>query len=235
MSFPLTRDDVITRLRDYPRENFVFIGSVFKGIALTVAGLVLLQILTNLRLEWIRLTPWIASMVAVFVTHITWNRGIILTNARSNILDMVFPMAVGVAEFFLFAILLQDKDHPTLWLNWLLCSGIHTAFGGAVASNRLHVTIAERDFDKEIRALGLRYLHWIRQDRFEALAIVGLELIAWALIRFAVLRRGHEHRAGIIQFAICVVLTAGLISVIVRSNQEREEIDEYVSSPLTNE
>src|SRR5947199_10115571 len=95
----ITRKDVVERLHNFPLESYALISNVAKGIALGVGSLVLLQVLFQLRSEWIRFSPWLASMTAVLVSYMKWSRGSLLTNARANVGDMVFPVLMGVLEF----------------------------------------------------------------------------------------------------------------------------------------
>ncbi len=40
MPLPLNRDQIAGRIRDYPRDSYLFIGSVIKGVALAAATFV---------------------------------------------------------------------------------------------------------------------------------------------------------------------------------------------------
>ena len=232
MSLPLTRDDVISRMRDFPSDNYAFIGNVVKGLALSIATAVLFGILVDFRSEWMRLLPWLTSIAAMFVTHMTWSRGVILSNARANLLDTVFPMLTGMSEFFLFAILLPlpDGAHPNLWLNWFACSGTHTLLGGAIAHNRVRGARAAIDFDHEMLPLGMRYLKWIREDRMGASGLGTAAWLLWSVVRLYVYPRFGPHVAGLVQGVVSVPFTIVLGWVMFRASSERQEIDRYVSS-----
>src|SRR5882672_1420407 len=118
MPLPIKKHDVAERLRNYTLNNYLYLGSIVKGIALYFATLALMQIFTEA--DWKRAPLWVAPFAAILVSYMTWGRGVLVTNSRSNIADAVFPLLMGIVEFFLFGVLLSNKDHPHFWLNWFL-------------------------------------------------------------------------------------------------------------------
>ena len=222
----LTREDVIERLHTCPIDSYALIANVAKGIALGVGSLVLLQILAQLQTEWVRLIPWWASLSVVLLSYVKWTRGTILTNSRSNILDSLFPLSMGIVEFLLFAILGVQKDlNSSLWLNWGAVLGLHGLTGAALVSNRIRLTKLGEDFDAEIRALGEQYLSWLRADRLQAFAVGVFALSTWA---FGRLWLTPTHDVWL-QSSLAVVVGLGSCKPLSDARKEHDQIDSYVS------
>src|SRR2546421_715740 len=136
MSEPLNIDTVSTRLTNFPHDRYLYIGGFMRSVALAAGTLVLIKIALDFKNYRPRLLPWVAALLATMVTLLTWGRGILLTNARANVLDAIIPTLMGITEFCLFAILLpqenlsdqkpatEQKFEP--WYLWFLVLAIHT-------------------------------------------------------------------------------------------------------------
>ncbi len=112
MSEALNREVVKQRLLDFPRDNYLYIGNIVRGVALYWGSVVLLEILGRFDEEWPRLVPWVASLMAVLLTYTTWGRGVILTNSRADLWDTAFPLLLGIDEFCLFGVLSSQVGAP---------------------------------------------------------------------------------------------------------------------------
>src|SRR4051794_23916984 len=119
MPEPVTRDVVAERLMDYSHDSYKYTGSIMQGVALGVATLAILSLSANFPQNWHRWILLGTSVIALLVSYMTWGRGVLLTNSRSNVLDAVFPLGMGICEFLLFGVLTDDK-RPNLWLSWFL-------------------------------------------------------------------------------------------------------------------
>ena len=84
MSEPLTVVEVLARLKNYPHDNYLYLGSILKGVALYFAAVVGMELLYT-RKFW-RMIPWFAGFAAINVSYMKWGRGILLTNSRAKIL-----------------------------------------------------------------------------------------------------------------------------------------------------
>ena len=242
MPKPLGRDDVVRRLHDHPLESYALISNVAKGIALGVGSLVLLEILGDIRSEWLRLFPWLASLASVLISYVKWTRGTLLSNARANVWDSVFPLLVGVAEFLLFGVLAVEssrfilfgvvaleKPVSFLWLNWPLCLALHALTASALVHNRLRLTL-NSDFDSEMSEMGDSFKKWLRSDRLQA-GISGLLIFAiWAANRFWVLPMYGTGTAGGVVAVLGFLSFIGAWKPVSEANQQRDEIDKFVSA-----
>lgn len=132
---------VADRLRDYTASNYTYLYSLTKGVALATAAFVFLTLLDDPSTELPRLVLWLASIGAVLITHMTAARGILLTSYRYNALDTIFPLAIGVVETMLFAILQPTAKHPLIWHHWSLLFAIHAFFAVGIVQNRLQLTL----------------------------------------------------------------------------------------------
>jgi hypothetical protein len=236
MPRPVTADNVSARMHDYASGNYLFVGNVIKGIALTTAAALLLDIIAELPSSWIILLPWITSMTAALVTHMTWSRGMILTNSRANLLDVVFPILAGMFEFLLFAIFIPNnglailalqRSQSNLWLNWFGCLAAQMFLGGLIAHNRLQQSKENVDF-QGLDDLAKKYRLWMKNDRLGALTLSTCALLAWTVTRYVLCRYGLA-RAGKIQAAASVLFTIVLVIVLIGADSQRQEIDDYVT------
>lgn len=176
MPQPLRNNEIQNRLHDYARNNYVFLGNVTKGVVVSIATLVLSEIISNFRAEWMRLVPWLASFVGIVVTYVTWDVGTILSNARSNALDSVLPLAMAVAEFLLFGSLLKVGG-PSLWVNWFFFAGTHAVVGALIVHNRIRVTDFRADFEDD--DISKNYEDWMRKCRIGAIGVAVISYTVW--------------------------------------------------------
>jgi|GEM_PF-3470714 len=245
MPRPVSQADLISRLHDYPKDNYLFIGSVIKGVAVGFAGLVLLQIVSSPLSEWIKLGPWIASVVVILVSYMTWGRGVILTNARANVWDTVFPLSMGIVEIFLFAMLLDNKDHPDvqsqLVIDWLAVVGIHTLLAVGLVLNRLRLTDVDKDFTSNLKSLATQYRHWMWGDVIGA-SVVALVAVCSCLYEHWRIYKQCPSSFWVLQgistlpksfwkvHSLTALGFAGVLwGVVLKANKERNAIDKYVT------
>jgi hypothetical protein len=230
MPLPIKKQHIIDRVRDYPHDHYLFMGSILKGVALSVATIALLQIVQNFRSNWTRLFPWAASIAAILVSYITWGRGILVANARGNVGDSIFPLLMGVVEFLLFAVLLNDPNHPIFWLNWFAILAVHALMAVGLVINRIHNSQPVGDFERDVQDLGEKMDKWLHEDRLGA-SLVGLgAVIAWCGVRWLALPFLGVAWATWIQAGLCVVALGVLLKVIIVADQQRQEIDHFVSN-----
>lgn len=178
MPAPLSSGTVRRRLLDFPRDNYLYIGSFMRSVVLAAATLVLLDILDQPGERWPRLTLWFASLLAGLVTYTTWGRTVLLMNSRGNLWDAVFPLLMGINEFCLFGILASRMTNdPLIWRWWLIIVGSHALFSSGLAHNRIHNTRLENDFASELRQLAVEYDLWIKKNRKEAAVSARLAFV----------------------------------------------------------
>lgn len=229
----LTKTDIIERLHNHPLQNYALIANVAKGIALATGSLVLLQIFSQIETAWMRLIPWAASMALVLTSYMKWNRGILVSNARTNIQDNLFPFMMGVVEFLLFGVLSIEKDsNPLRWLNWCACASAHFFVGTAIVHNRIRLAHPNEDFGDDISSLRREYLCWLKADRLQTIC-GGILAAAVSTLNVLWIIPSYGTRAGtyiVCSFALIIAFAAW--KPISDANRERERIDE-LSDPRT--
>ena len=230
MPQPLRVEDIHTRLHDYARDNYLFLGNVTKGVALAVATTILLQIVGDFRSEWTRMTPWLASLVGIVATYVTTHSGILMTNSRANSLDSMLPLVMGIAEFLLFGILFVNKDHPVLWLNWFLCVALHALVGVAIVQNRIWNVNPAVDYGDQ--DLGKSYEESLIRNRNGAALLSLVSIGAWLSVRCWIFPQSGIRAAAIAQFVLAIPFIFSLAIIIQNSNTDRRLIDDYVSRAL---
>jgi hypothetical protein len=231
MPLPLDWQTVADRLKDFPRDNYTFIGSVMKGTSLFLGSYVLLEFHTDWKKYRARLLPWCVALLAILVTYTTWGRGVLLTNSHANLCDNVFPLAMGIIEVLMFGILnVKEQASPDSWLDWPFLLGVHAIFAVALISNRLFCVDPIADFDAGLRPLAHDLVGWVRADAFGASGLAILAFAAWTLLR--VMRKRQRDHKTILRwqnrFAIFFIL---LLSFVVwGAEKQRAKIDEFVST-----
>jgi len=230
MPLPLKPSDVASRLREYSLDTYLGIGSITKGVALAAATYAGFAIFGSGNI-WPRLAFWLASLVAITISYMTWGRGVLLTTARSNLLDSVFPLLMGLAEFSLFAILSPDKVPPNLDQYWFLVFSAHAVLAVALVSNRIFNTLTNEDFEKPLQPLAEKYLQWLQSDRLAAGVIALLSLAMWVSI--TLILPIWPDRTDLIQTVMALVLAIGGIVPMVGADAQRREMDEFVSHILS--
>jgi len=171
---PLDRTTVTDRIQGYSyNNNYLYLGGIMKSVALAAGALVLLGLVADFSDNWPRLLPWLGSLLLVLLTHITWGRGALLTNSRSNVFDSAFPLLMGIAEFLLFAILVPPNLLPQetiteAWRWWFFVVAGHAGLAIMLISNRIKQTFPRDDFDSDLWDLADQSLRWTRKDRWGA-------------------------------------------------------------------
>jgi hypothetical protein len=230
MCNPLTVKNIEARLRDYPRDNYLFMASVLKGVALGVAAYALAEILADYRVEWPLIACWFTSLTAILVSYVTWGRGVLLTNSKANIGDSVFPLLMGIVEFLLFGVLLKVKEHPQIWLNWFAILGIHSLGAVFLVHNRLSLTDPLRDFEGSLKSLAEDYMKWMRSDRKGACLAASAAFVVWYLVRWVFFPTLQPRCFGIVQSTLAFGFLGILWMVAWRADKQRQELDERVTA-----
>jgi hypothetical protein len=161
MPLPLTIPEVADRLRDYSRENYLLLANVIKGLVLGSATITAIGIASDVPDNWPKLSAFACSGAAMLVSYVTWTRGVLLTNSRSNTHDAVLPLVMGGIEMSLFAIL----NTKTGWHFWFFALAMHSFLAVLLVRNRINNTLKE-DFDSKLSELRIRekYIGWMKQD-----------------------------------------------------------------------
>lgn len=232
MPEPLQAATVLARLKDYPHDNYLAIGSIIKGIALYSAVVVGLEICHDRR-DCKRLIPWVTSLAAITVSYMTWGRGVLLTNSRANLFDSIVPFAMGLVEFALFG-LLSPKQFPSApgsvlpaWRNWFLALALHPALAVCLVGNRIAQTHIVEDYEQQLRPLAEQYIGWMWNDFYGASIVAVLALAVWFWSR----REWIGEREALVASALFAVV---LFSVVYEADSQRQVIDAFLSSSSGN-
>ena len=226
MPLALKPREVGDRLRDYARENYLLLANVIKGVVLGTAAQIAVQIASDWANNGPKVTAFVCSGAATFLTYITWTRGVLLTTSRSNTRDAVFPLSMGGAEVCLFAVL--SKDAP--WHFWFLVLAMHMALAVLLVRNRMKNTRAE-DFDPELRKMLYEdYMTWLRHDANGATVGTVLSLLFWGITLWC---RSESAAWG----SRCMVLLplaplVFIIYVTLRATRQSQIVDERISNFL---
>lgn len=222
-------ETVRQRLIALPRDDYLQVGGLMRGVTLAAATVVLLETLspTHSASRWPLLFAWATSFVIVILTYTAWARGTLLANSRGNVGDILWPLLVGVAEFSLFAVLSPKIVDPDIWGAWLLVLSCHALFAAALVQNRICCTHVASDFSADLQELADRYLFWLRRDRFACLVAGCAAFVGWLFFSQVV----HPCVSGDVymKFYGVVVGVLGFVfaRVVCQHNAHRREIDAF--------
>lgn len=225
----LKRKIVAKRLNNYLLDNYLYIGSFMKSVVFAMSTYVLFQIVIQIDNNWPRLLPWLVSLLATLVTHMTWGRGILLTNSRGNVWDSVFPLLMGIAEFGLFFILSPVEKQPNLWQWWFFVLAIHAFLAVGLVHNRIGNTQSE-DFSDDLQDLAREYQTWMFEGRKGALiATVLAAFLGWFTVSaLPCLVDGIWY--AISYWILTVPFIIIFLSVIRNADRQRQRMDQLVFS-----
>jgi hypothetical protein len=221
----------------FPRDQYVYIGGIMRSVALAAAAIVLLEIFWDFRTYWPRLIPWVGSLFAAFVTLATFARGVLLTNSRASLWDLILPTLIGLVEFSLFITLsprLRPRsDHRRFhkfndWTPWFFYFACHAALGVAIIQNRISDTEPTRDFDEPLRPLANEYMGWMYDDRKGALIGVAVALISGLLVWWVLRKWRTRLWYSLIYIALTIAPMFVLTHVISEADTQRQRIEEFV-------
>ncbi|MCB0653943.1 MAG: hypothetical protein KDC85_21880 [Saprospiraceae bacterium] len=224
MSEQITYQEVVSRLRNYHRDGYIYIGSVMKGATLATGTLILLEIFTGMPNMWLYILFWLASLAAAMTTYFTWSRGITLTNSRGNVWDSVFPLLLGITEVLLFGLLYIKKttdNQPIGLFWWFICLAIYFALAVGITYNRYGVTNVTLDFSPELQNLGKEYQGWIKEDQIGSL--IGMIFAVVAAIISWFFQKNYCLQAIFVGSFILL-----FFYVINKSNNQRKRINQVI-------
>jgi hypothetical protein len=187
---PLTSADLEERHHSFTRERYQFVGGLNKSIALGVGTVTGLVILLHLESFWPRGVLWVASLLALVVTHLKWEQGSVLTNARGNATDLILPIALGILEVGLFLVLIPEilpraetASAQEAWRHWFLVLAGHGLLGWGIVRNRLRNVDVERDFSSQLKLVGQEHVRSLRRDAWVTLGVAFAGAASWGILR----------------------------------------------------
>ena len=237
MAQKLPADVLQNRLREYVANHYLMLISVIKGVVLYAAGYTLLAIVKNPANVVPRLALWLASLAGALF-YVTWARGMVLTNEKYNLGDAIWPLAMGIVEILLFAILAPDNASPLFWWNWYLIFAAHSFCAFLLIGNRLRQTDAIADYDgslksesgKSMQDLAVEYEGWVENDHRVTRGFCIVGVVVWAVMRWVVLPRWQSAIQG--QALLGLIAFAALLKAAHGAVCQRTRIDEFTTSLL---
>lgn len=221
---------VAERLRDYTPSNYLYLYGLMKGVALATAAFVCLTFLDDRTTLFPRLVLWFASIGVVLITHTTAARGVLLASHRYNVLDTIFPLAMGVVETMLFAILQPSEKNPLIWHHWALLFTIHAMLAVGIIQNRLRLTVFE-DFHESLHPLAADLRSWLYKDRTGGASCEAAFFGLWLLT--AVWQGPRELFGSWVDIVIGFLALLVGIGVVFQADKQRGHIADFVAN-LTN-
>lgn len=229
MASYLTPEDISSRLKNYHRDGYLYIGSILKGVTYAASTFVLLQIISDLPVNGYKFPLWLASMFLAIVSYATWGRGALLANEYGNIWDSVLPLFLGILEFMLFGILSEtqvpedlNSSYPLSWRFWFPLVIVYHIVAACITSNRLKNTQLARDFAPELRTLGEKNVIWIKRD-FRGAIVCGI--VGLGLTILVYMLKEKCNWCSWLSLIFCI--TSGV--VIFNAEKQRKYISIYLS------
>lgn len=228
----ITQNEVAERLHNYSRDNYLFIGATIKAIALGAATFVVIPILIDFNNCWPKFVLWFVSLMSINVSYVTWGRGLLLTNSRSNLLDHILPAVMGIFEFALFGVLddkLNEKT-PTLWHWWFLVISLQCLIASWLVWNRINL-FKKDDFDQPLKSLAKRFQRWLEEDRRGA-TLIGL-ISAIFLNILKMFENSQEYNLLCTLFALTLALF--FKKPLVNADKQRQLIEGLINRLVKKE
>jgi len=224
-ALPLTEQMLRERLKDHVYLMYLNFSFFIKGAVVVVGGAAIYFILStsgnDFKLQQVAL--WITSFSFSLVTIATWSRGSAFTNARANPWDIVLPIALGMCEGLLFAVLAPSKDAPQVWVFWYLVYGLFATCAAGLVLNRLNQA-HPLNYAADLRAKVKDYRKWLFEDIEGACGTAVLGFTAFIFCQcFPFLQ---EPSAWPYHVAVGFFLTAVAIKLIKQSSSQYEELTE---------
>ena len=235
MPDPLTPEILRSRLREYPRDGYLYIGSIMKGVSLAAGTLVLLEILADLGVLWPRLVLWLTSVVAVMVTYLTSNKGILLTNSRANLGDSLLPLLVGINEFCLFAVLSPRMVSSSLWRMWLIVLAVHALMGLGLVYNRYRIMKKHGTELENLEDLSKKLIDWAKTGVRNTAWGAATAFAVGSLAIFVLPSWVTGMRYAIVYAALALPFLFILSYIAYDSDRQRQEIDCHAFSDATQQ
>lgn len=227
----LTPEDISSRVKNFHRDGYLYIGSILKGVTYAASTIVLLEILSNFPENWFKIPLWSASMCLAIVSYATWGRGALLANQHGNICDSILPLILGILEFILFGILSENEavkdtssSSPLDWRLWFVFVTLYHLVAVGITFNRLKNVKVSRDFAPELKALGEESVDWIKGDRLGATGGMLTSLFLVFLV-FVVFKNWGNWNS---LFSLSYVIIA--IIVIRKTENQRKKIIQYLEA-----
>lgn len=229
MPLPLNEKHIAERLHNYTYNNYLHIGSIIKGVTLGAATFVGLSIFSDINTNWPRVPLWIASFIAMTVSYMTWGRGVLLSNSRSNLWDSIFPLKMGMFEIALFGILQPKDESPQLWQHWFLLLSLHSLLAVFLITNRIKKTIIKEDFKPSLQdKLATECVMWMKADWIGALSVSIASIIIWFILNWFVFNKMDWFYPEIIQTILAITISGFLCVPIVNADKQRYRIEELI-------
>ncbi|MEN2790397.1 hypothetical protein ABC974_12230 [Sphingomonas oligophenolica] len=161
----LTKLAVQSRLRDFVFINYSQLGFASTSGALAFAGGSLIPIVKDGGSSFLpRIGFLIAGFCITMISLTTWNaRSIFCGSARLSVGDALWPLAMGLANFVLFATLLPGSD-PLVWQWFPLVAVFHGFFGFLLTRRRLKITCQDLDFESDLSDLKEMMIIEVKSD-----------------------------------------------------------------------
>ena len=225
MPISLKPIDIQTRIKNYPGDNYLFIGGLFKSMALGAACYSGINIMINIHLYWPSIYPWFASFAAMMVSYVTWGRGILLTNSRSNLLDSILPFLMGWIEVGLFIVLYHEDNQVYTEMHqfWMLLFALHSLIAFILVTNRICNTKINDDFHPSLIELASKYVGWMKSDCKGTLCSFLFAFLLWIFIYYDIWPF-ENCNDDFIQSAFAIISVIILSIVIIIAEAQRKQI-----------
>jgi hypothetical protein len=180
----LTKLAVQTRLRDFVFINYTQLGFATTSGALAFAGGTLIPIIKESGISFFpRIGFLIAGFCITMISLTTWNaRSIFCGSARLSVGDALWPLAMGLANFVLFATLLPGSD-PFLWQWFPLVAVFHGFFGFMLTRGRLKITREGLDFESDLGKLKEMVIAEITSDKNGTIIFMAVSMVFFVTIQ----------------------------------------------------
>jgi hypothetical protein len=187
MSYLVDKQELRTRAKTYSKENYMFIYSVMKGLAVGSAAFTLntiIQGLANGHERFLfRLPFWVTSFAAMIMTYYAATIGALIWGFLPTLKDIILPFILGAVEFLLFSILGGVSPDDALWHHWYLVFAIF-AFVCHLILRNLYSKLKESRYSDDLPKVIEDYMKLMKGDLRDSKTSAILSVIIWAILIF---------------------------------------------------
>lgn len=204
--FQIDLEEITSRLKAHPRENYTFIYSIMKGATLANAAWTLGIFLQGRNPFLIPFLFWVVSFAAMLLTYNTTTVGTLLAGFRITFRDTILPFILAIFEFLLFSILQQETTIPYWYL----------VFAGFTLSTSLIIHSIIRklkpdEYELPVRNLIKTYADGMKRDRKHSIILFLFSSVVGLLNLFFIpLYATWQQWYWVPSIVIGVILATGL-------------------------
>ncbi len=209
------REDALERLKDHSADHYTGLYNVMKGVTLAAAGLTLIRLTGGY--PWQRLPLFAVGLLAIAITYNGALVGQTVVHLRTNLVDVLLPMALTVAEFVVIGMAGAKPKAAAVPEYWFLALGSWQVLAACVVTSvasRLREDMYSPTLWPTVRKYRRR--QWI--DACGAGASGAITLLVWLIFE------NDLTKGGTAALLLLLFTFVTLVGAMANHEQTRKEL-----------